>query len=414
MTQITDRVWLDGIRAELLGNILPFWMRHAPDQAEGFNSVVDEYLNVDNATPRASVVISRILWTFSVAARRFGPDYRPMAERAYKYLMDKFWDRKYGGLYWMVDSDETPVSTRKQIYGQAFGIYGLAEYHQLTGDKESLSTARQMHALIEQHSADQRYRGYIEALGQDWTPLRDMRLSEKDINCPKTMNTHLHVMEAYTNLLRADPDEALKVELSKLVDLTLDRILAPDGSHLCLFFDEEWTSQSDTISFGHDIEASWLIVEAAEVLGSPQQLERARNAAIRLADSVLRNGLDPNGGVNYEARSNRPMIDGTKHWWVQAEALVGFFNAYQLTGDDKFRHAALQIWRFIQERIVNRDHGEWHAKLAPDGHVLTMNEDPEAYLIGPWKCPYHNARACFEMLARLTANSAGVDETAST
>jgi mannobiose 2-epimerase len=401
MTPLTDRVWIDGIRAELVGNILPFWMRYAPDQSDGFNSVIDEDLHIDNATPRASVAVSRILWTFSVAARRFGPDYRPMAERAYKYLMDRFWDNECGGLYWMVNSDGVPVSTRKQIYSQAFGIYGLAEYHQLTGDKASLRTAHQMHTLIEQHSADRRYHGYIEALGQDWTPLRDMRLSDKDINCPKTMNTHLHVMEAYTNLLRADPDDALKVELSNLVDLTLDRIMAPDRSHLRLFFDQEWNSQSDQMSFGHDIEASWLLVEAAEVLGSKPQLERARNAAISLAGSVLRNGIDPNGGINYEARGSSLLIDSTKHWWVQAEALVGFFNAYQLTGDDDFRLAALQIWRFIQERIVNRGHGEWHAKLAPDGHVLTMSEDPEAYLIGPWKCPYHNARACFEMLRRI-------------
>ncbi len=397
---ISNREWAERFRGELTGNILPFWMRYTVDREHGgFYGVVDCQGKVDTRAPRAAVVNARILWTFSAAARRLGDSaYRETADWAYQYIADQFVDKEFGGIYWMLDYLGNPVSDRKQIYAQAFAIYGLAEYYRATGLAESRDLARQLYHLIEERSAEPVYGGYLEARARDWNALDDLRLSEKDLNCPKSMNTHLHVLEAYTNLLHAWPDPGLLARQKCLLEVTMDRIVA--GSHFRMFFDNEWNSLTDHVSFGHDIEGSWLIQEAAEAGGDRALIARARELAVHMAQAVYDEGLDQDGSLFYEASHGR-LVDPNKHWWAQAEAVVGFYNAWQVSGQEHFRTAAWRAWEYIEDRIVDKVHGEWHAKLKPDGTPWKAEEDPDACLVGAWKCPYHNGRVCLEMMERL-------------
>ena len=403
---IDRRLWAERFKQELVGNILPFWMRHTVDRENGgFHGSVGCDLTVDPKSPRAAVINTRILWTFSAAALKLGdPQYRETADWAYQYIVEKFWDEQYGGIYWMLDYEGNPLSDRKQIYAQAFAVYGMAEYFRATGNQESLERARQLFRLIEAQSHEPLYGGYLEACARDWGPLEDMRLSEKDLNSPKSMNTHLHVMEAYTNLLRAWPDPELQAKQKALLEVTMDHIVDSATGHFKLFFDNQWNSLTDHISFGHDIEGSWLLVEAAQVLGDAALLDRARALSLKMARAVYEQALDQDGSLFYEANSKGVMVDPNKHWWAQAEAVVGFYNAYQLSGDQRFLDQAYRVWEYIEEKIVDKVHGEWHAKLRPNGTPYTAQEDGDACLVGPWKCPYHNSRICLEMLERLAEN----------
>jgi mannobiose 2-epimerase len=401
---ITDREWAARFRQELTGNILPFWMRHTVDRENGgFYGAVDCDLHVDKEAPRTAVINTRILWTFSAAARVLGdPAYRETADWAYDYIVDRFWDKEFGGVYWMLDHLGRPLNIRKQIYAQAFAAYAMAEYFRANGRVEALDWAKQLYRLIEEQSREPEYGGYLEARFRDWTPLEDLRLSEKDLNSPKSMNTHLHVLEGYSNLLRVWPDDGLRDSLKRLLEVTMDRIVDRSTSHFKMFFENDWTSLTDHVSFGHDIEGSWLILEAAEVLGDGPLVERARQLAVRMAQAVYDEGLDTDGSIFYEASHGR-LVDPNKHWWAQAEAVVGFYNAYQVSGQEHFRTAAWRAWQYVEDKVVDKVHGEWHAKLKPDGTPWKAEEDPDACLVGAWKCPYHNARVCLEMWGRLSA-----------
>ena len=394
--------WTDRIRLELTGNILPFWPRHALDRKNGgFFGTIGSDLVVQKESPRASVITTRILWTYSAAARLVDTVYRETADWAFDYIAAKFWDGENGGLYWTVDYRGRPLSNRKQTYAQAFGIYALAEHHRLTRSGASLELARRLYELIEQHCHDPVFKGYLEARGRQWQPLDDVRLSDRDLNSPKSMNTHLHVLEAYTNLIRVWPDPGLISRQRELLEIMMDHIVDGGTGHFKLFFDMQWNPLSRNVSFGHDIEGSWLLVEAAQVLGDPVLLARARKLAVSMAISVAEQGLDRDGSVFFEADGDGRIIDAKKHWWVQAEAVIGFYNAWQITHEVRFREASRRAWDYIEGHVVDRVHGEWHAKLTREGVPLTEAEDPEACLAGPWKCPYHNARVCYEMLERL-------------
>lgn len=394
--------WAGRIRTELLGNILPFWARHAVDRKNGgFYGTIASDLTVHPQSPRSAVVASRILWTYAAATRLIDPSWREIADWAFDNVMSRYCDRECGGVYWMLDFQGAPISTRKQTYAEAFAVYALSEYHRATGSAAALDTAKQIYGLMERHCYDPVNKGYFEARGRQWQALEDMRLSDKDLNSPKSMNTHLHVLEAYTNLLRLWPDDGLKARHKELIQVTLDHIVDGETGHFKLFFDERWNSLSSHVSFGHDIEGSWLLKEAADVLGDAALLTRVKEVASLMAHVAADEGLDQDGSLFYEADGDGRLIDAKKHWWAQAEAVVGFYNAYEMTGDTRFRTASQRVWNYIEDHVVDRVHGEWHAKLSRDGIPLTEAEDPDAVLVGPWKCPYHNARVCFEMLERL-------------
>ena len=382
---------------ELTGNILPFWLTHTIDRVNGgFYGALTNDLQIHNEVPRSAILCARILWTYATAYRKLGgKEYLAMASWAYDYLRRVFLDAEYGGVYWTVDAAGTPVFDHKHHYAQAFAIYGLSEYYRATGQPESLVLAQSLFHLLEKHAYDPLYGGYIEGSSRTWAALTDMRLSDRDLNCRKSMNTMLHVLEAYTNLSRVWPDATLKARQRALIELFLQRIVDPSTGHFKLFFDDQWNSLLPNVSYGHDIEGSWLLVEAAEVQGDPVLLAQVRQTAVQIAAAVYQDGLEPDGGLPYES-GPQGLVDSDKSWWVQAEAMLGFYSAWQLSGQARFAEAARQSWNFIQNRMVDRVHGDWIKKLHRDG-----TPDEGNYKVGPWECPYHHSRACFEMLDRL-------------
>jgi mannobiose 2-epimerase len=385
------------IRAELLTNILPFWMERALDHHNGgYYGALTNDLVVDNDVPRSAVVAARILWTFSAAYRAF-PDmaYLAAARHAFNYLTGPLWDGEFDGVYWTADRHGQAVNDRKHVYAQAFAIYALSEYYQACGEPRALSLAQKLFGLIETHSFDALHGGNIECLNRAWGQLEDMRLSDKEPQARKSMNTLLHLMEAYTNLLRIWPDPQLKAKQAGLISVFLDYIIDLPSGHFRLYFDDAWHPFPSEASYGHDIEGAWLMVEAAEVQGDPHLLERARAAGLRMAEAVYAEGRDVDGSIFYEAGPENPVAT-QKHWWGQAEGMVGFYCTYQDSGHEALAAAALQCWDYIEAHFIDRIHGDWFKVLDRTGGPL-----PGQLKVGPWECPYHHARACLEMDRRI-------------
>ena len=385
------------VEAELRSNILPFWVKHTvDDQYGGFRGQISNDLTIDPLAPKGLILNARILWTFSKAYSVYHDGvYLEMARRAYDYITRYFWDTESCGVFWMVDYLGHPVETKKRIYGQAFTVHSLAEFHRATGDPDALAKALQIYEAIESASYDHLHRGYFETYERDWTLAQDQRLSKVDMDAKKSMNTHLHLLEAYANLLRCHGHQALRGRLRELIQVFLEHIIDPETNHFRMFFDEEWHSQSDHISFGHDIEGSWLLREAAEILGDQLILKAVRKETLLMAQAVLDQGVDSDGGLLYEGDASG-IIDTNKHWWPQAEAVVAFLNACQLSGQERFLIAAGKTWEFIDKYIVDHERGEWFWRVSRSG----VPSDKE-FKVDPWKCPYHNSRMCFEVMARL-------------
>lgn len=392
------------VERDLTQNILPFWaQRGFNPQTGGLVGVVTNDLRVYHDVPQHSVLAARVLWTFG-EAQRLVPDPRwiEAGEQALALVNGPFWDGENGGVYWNLNPDGSTLSDRKQVYAQAFTIYGLVAWFNAVGDGAALERAKDIFRLLEDHARDRELGGYVEALSRTWGKLEDMRLSDKDLNSPKSYNTLLHVLEAYTVLLRAWPDATIREALKDLLTICLDKLVYEKPFIHCeLFFDMEWKTLLSKISYGHDIEASWLFWEAAVALGDEALKERTKQVALDLADAVLAHGLDADGAVLYDGDASGP-LNTDKHWWPQAEAVVGFLNAWQIGGKQEHLDAALRAWEFIDAKIIDHVHGEWFALLNRDGEVLPdYPVHPESHKIGPWKCPYHNARACMEVLRRV-------------
>jgi mannobiose 2-epimerase len=385
------------IEGDLRGNILPFWIKRVID-ADGdafFGSLTND-LVVDRAAERGSLLTSRILWTYSAAYAEYrDPAYLEMANCAYNDLIRHFRDAEHGGFWWSVAAGGSVLRDRKQVYGQAFAVYALTEYHVATGRREALDEAIVTYRLIEKHTRARRG-GYLEAFGRAWEPIEDMRLSAVDLNEPKSQNTHLHIMEAYTRLLLVWPDPGLRAVLADLVGIMLDRIVDPVTGHLGLFFAEDWSLRYDKISYGHDIEGAWLLTWAADALRDPGLAARIRTLALKIADVTLAEGVDTDGGV-YNQGGPTGLTDANKEWWPQAEAVVGFLNAFELSGQERYLEAAYRTWNFIEAHLIDRRNGEWFRGVTREGQVLD-NELKVSF----WKCPYHNGRTGLEAVRRLS------------
>ena len=386
----------DEVKNELEHNILTYWKDNITDTfTRGFYGRIsgDETLHMDAI--RGAIMNARILWTFANAYRIFGnAEDLKTATSAKNEIIDRFYDNEYGGVFWSITHEGMPSDTKKQIYAIAFAIYGLAEYYRATNEQQSLDYAIKMFHSIECHSHDSRHGGYFEAFTRDWATIDDMRLSEKDANESKTMNTHLHILEAYTCLYRVWKDPLLKERLTELIDIFITRIV-DDAGHLKLFFTEDWECSYDIYSFGHDIEASWLIHEAALVLGEPETLRKVESIVPKIA-AAAEEGLMEDGSMIYERDNKSGHTDYERHWWVQAESVIGYFNLWEHFGDKKALEKSLACWKYIKENLIDKDNGEWFWSIYSDGSI--NRKDDKA---GFWKCPYHNGRMCMEIVERL-------------
>jgi mannobiose 2-epimerase len=339
------------------------------------------------------------LWTFSAAYNLTKSEaYLKTAERAFEYLSDHFIDKEFGGVFWTVDYKGNPLDTKKQIYALAFAIYGLSEYYISSKNEKALSLAIDLCNSILKYSYDIENGGYMEALTRDWKEIEDLRLSNKDANEKKSMNTHLHLLEAFANLYRVWKNEKLEEKISELIYIFLNQIIDRDTHHLILFFDEKWNPKSQIVSYGHDIEAAWLIEEAAKIIGNKSLLQQVKDQSVNLAIAAS-DGLDTDGGLWYEYDLGKDDLIKEKHSWPQAEAMVGFFNAWKITGVDSFLKRSFGSWNFIQQHILDKKNGEWFWGIKEDNSV--MNEDK----VGIWKCPYHNSRACLELIKKIKNKS---------
>lgn len=382
------------LRDELCGNILPFWMNNMLDIHNGgfYGRMTGDGEIVADA-PKGAVMNARILWTFSAAYKQIGTaEYLDVAKRAYETLLDKFYDHTNGGVYWSLTADNQPLDTKKQFYALGFAIYGLSEYAHATGDQMALEYAKKLFETIEEHSFDSVDNGYIEAKTDQWDEIADMRLSDKDENEKKTMNTHLHIIEPYTNLYRVWKSDRLRERIVNLIEIFIEKIYSEQTGHFALFFDEKWNERSvGAFSYGHDIEGSWLLLEAALEIGDDALTQRVKACCARLADAAMEGCCD-DGSMVYEHHADG-RIDADLHWWVQAETVIGLFYKYKYYDDTKALDAALLSWNFIKTKMIDTQSGEWYWSIKADGQI--NRDDDKA---GFWKCPYHNGRMCLEIM----------------
>ena len=411
----------------LENNILRFWLDKMQDtQRGGFYGRMDGHLQLHPEAEKGAILNAHILWSFSAAYRVLGkPEYLKAATRAKDYMIEHFIDRMYGGVYWSVDYEGNPLDTKKQFYAIGFAIYGLSEYARATGDREALDYALQLFDCIEEHALDREHNGYIEACTREWGEIADMRLSELDANYPKSQNTHLHIIEPYTNLFRClkelqeaelpncnyvpvvgavlpvgisvSQETIYKVEASlrNLIGIFTEKILNPTTHHLDLFFEMDWKrGVGELESYGHDIECSWLMHEAALVLGDKKVLERVE-PIVQMVAKASAKGLRPDGSMIHEANLDTGHVDDDRHWWVQAENVVGWLNIYQYFGDEEALQRADACWQYIRQNLIDYEHGEWYWSRRNDG-TLNLEDDHAGF----WKCPYHNSRMCLEIIER--------------
>lgn len=396
----------DSFKKELTDNILPFWTERMKDPQGGFFGRMDGHGKLHRNTERGAVLNARIIWTLASAGRMLeDSSLVEQACEAAEYFSRYFIDREFGGCYWSVTCDGRALDTKKQFYAIAFAVYAYAELYRATADKSYLEESLSLMRSIEVHSRDRAAGGYIEACSRNWQKLNDMRLSEKDRNDAKTMNTHLHILEAYTGLCRVHKDAETIEALRNILGIFLEHIVREDG-HLILFFDEGWNSTSDVISYGHEIEASWLLYEAAQVLGDKEIIEKVRIKSQSIAKASLE-GYVAKQGMMYEYDPKAGHADPERHWWVQAETVVGsLYQSFLATEEGMTDEAgqwearAKETWEFICRELICPD-GEWYWSVMPDegtGHFLINMKDD---LAGPWKCPYHNGRMCLEAIGIL-------------
>lgn len=413
------------VRDVLENNILNFWLDKMVDEENGgFYGQMTGEGEIVKTADKGGILNARILWSFSAAYRVLHKqEYLEAATRAKDYIIDHFIDKEYGGTYWSLDYKGQPKDTKKQFYAIGFTIYGLSEYARATGDREALDYAMELYECIEEHSLDHEYNGYIEACTREWGEIADMRLSELDANYPKSQNTHLHIIEPYTNLFRCIkelkaaescdyvpaigsvlpigvtvPDDfvvRLESSLRNLITIFTDKILNPETHHLDLFFDMDWTREAGRLeSYGHDIECSWLMHEAALVLGDETVLRKVE-AVVQMVAKASEKGLNKDGSMVHEANLDTGYVDTDRHWWVQAENVVGWINIWQYFGDESALQKALRGWQYIKDNLIDREGGEWWWSRDPERNI--NRKDDKA---GFWKCPYHNSRMCLELMER--------------
>ena len=390
---------LKNLKAELsleLQSILSYWMENTIDEKNGgFIGQIDFNNNKNEEAEKGSVLNARLLWTFSAAYKiSKSKEHLNTAKRAFEYISEHFYDLEFGGIFWSLHYDGTPKDTKNQIYAIAFTIYGLSEYYSITKDEKSLHLAISLYNRIQKHSYDATNGGYLEAFTRDWQAIDDLRLSEKDANEKKTMNTHLHIVEGYANLYKVWKNESLRKAIIDLLETIEKYFINTETWNLRLFFDENWVEKKDVISYGHDIEAAWLLLQCAEIVGDENLIDRYKKYAIKIAD-VTKNGIDSDGGLWYEYDPETDQLMAEKHWWPQAELIIGYFTAWELSGKQEYLDIVFKNWDFTKKHIIDKENGEWFWGVNRDYSNIEKDKT------GFWKCPYHNSRACIELIHRI-------------
>jgi len=400
------KIFYSEVESTLHDQILSFWKTKMVDSIHGgFCGQMTGRGEIVAGAPKGAILNSRILWSFSAAYRvTCKKEYLEMAERAKRYLIDHFYDHQFGGVYWSLQADGVPLNTKKQIYALGFAIYGLCEFARATDDEEALDYAVKLYRSIEQYSFDTHLNGYLEALTREWNEMGDMRLSLKDANEKKTMNTHLHIIESYTNLYRVWPSRELELKLENLIGLFLSYIYDPVTGHLKLFFNEKWESRDAGFSYGHDIEASWLLLEAATELRDNERIARVKNVCSHIAKSAME-GLQNDGSMIYERHAGAQLVTD-RHWWVQAETVVGLLWLWRYHGYSGAYERAVRCWAYIKKNLIDYEGGEWWWAVTEDGIKDEINDKA-----GFWKCPYHNSRMCLEVMSILGCGTSPRKET---
>jgi len=373
-----------------LNNILSYWTNNTIDEDfGGFLGKRDHYNKVVKNASKGIILNARILWSFSAASNHLKTEkHKAICDRAYHYLNDFFRDKVNKGVFWELDYLGNPINKRKQVYAQSFTIYALSEYYLFTKNEDAKKWAIEIFNLLEKDAKDTVNKGYFEAFQEDWSPIKDMRLSDKDMNASKTMNTHLHILEAYSSLLKIHDNQQLKESLKTLIKLFLEKFLNSE-SHYDLFFDDKWNLLSSTISYGHDIETAWLLIEAAKLIDDEEILNKTKQVALHVANTFLEEAIDKEGAVINELNRTTNLKDTDRHWWPQMEALIGLKYANELKNDEKYINASLKIWEFTKKNFIDTKNGEWFFRIDKNGKAYT-NEDK----VSMWKAPYHTSRAC--------------------
>lgn len=384
------------VKKELTEHILPFWMKLKDEQNGGMIGEVDFHLQKDKKADKGGIVTARFLWTFSAAYRVTGDAiYLAYADQLYHFLVDKVYDHKDLGLFWLLDYKGNPKDTSKHIYAQSFGVYALSEYYRASKNENALNLAIELFKLIEEKGFSEKRNAYMEEFDREWNAVSNEKLSENGVLAEITMNTHIHILEAYTNLYKAWPNEELKARLHHLLEIHYERIYDQKSKFLGVFFNENWESIADIKSFGHDIEASWLMDETIKTL----ELERKEyiDMVVDIAYNIADYAMEDNGSLMNEEVDGK--VDRTKIWWVQAEAIVGFYNAYERTNDERFLQLVHSLWNYTKENIIDkREGGEWYWSVDDKGNPTERN------ICDPWKASYHNGRFCLEIMERMMEN----------
>ncbi|MEI6048895.1 MAG: AGE family epimerase/isomerase [Bacteroidota bacterium] len=389
------------VTANLTQNLLPYWSTRMIDKANGgFYGRINGNDQVFPDDDKSGILNARILWTYSSSFRVLkDTSYLRIATRAKDYIMSHFIDKQYGGAYWSVTSKGEPSDVRKQTYTQAFFIYGMAEYYRATGDKEALQTAKAIFEALEKYASDKEFNGYFEVFTREWERSRALLIGEKTINDEKTMNTHLHLMEAYANLYRVWPDKRVEERLKNLVEIFLNHIIDKNTSHLICFLDKNWIGTSTIDSYGHDIESSWLLYEAAQLLNDPDLHSRVREASIKIANAATE-GIQPDGSMIDEKNTATGSLRTERSWWPQVETIVGCMNIYELTGEEKYLDYAINNWNYTKNHFVDNKNGGWFSSASESGAIGRGDKG------GFWVCPYHNGRMCLEIIERVSSGKA--------
>ena len=382
-------------KTELI-NILDYWLKNTIDKENGgFIGEINHQNVINNNSEKGAVLNARILWSFSAAyAVEKNPEYLKTAKRAFQYIKDYFFDKEFGGIFWSLQADGKPKDTKNQIYAIAFVIYGLSEFYKIFKNEDALELAQSLFYKIELYSKDYKNKGYLEAFTRDWQEIEDLRLSEKDANEKKTMNTHLHIVEAYANLYLIWPNPKLKDSIKEILEVIALYFINKYTWHLKLFFDENWKEKEDVISYGHDIEAAWLLQWCAEAIEDEVLIKNYQKYAVAFADAT-KEGLDADGGLWYEYEPKEQKLIAEKHWWPQAELWIGMINAWQLTQNEEFLEITEKNFEFVEKYIIDHKNGEWIWGVYADYSPIRKDK------AGFWKCPYHNSRACIELIKRL-------------